>query len=318
MFAELIFAALCLAIVLLILDIFLRLRARRARANPKPEPLAAAPTTPSPTPSNWAQEPAPNDESSMPEASSEKVSTAAEPTFSNVDLLQEAQLYLEYGRPAQAITILRWCLDLDPDNPRYLELLLQAYAALADWATYSALLTEHWQQSPHHFERISWVAEKVQAALAKVPDHLELRALWQELQGASGASVQSPTATPSTLIQSLPTDGSDRAKAALRVARAAVEQNPLSLSLYMDWLRIAHRAKDVESYVDALLLMTLVLGDRDPPLVERMRQTGMQLGTHPLWAQLAEPLSNQRQLRILAQARGLQLPPELDQPRRPR
>ncbi|MEL5848372.1 MAG: hypothetical protein U7M05_03295 [Candidatus Igneacidithiobacillus chanchocoensis] len=254
----------------------------------------------------------------MPEAISETVSTAAELTFSDVDLLQEAQLYLEYGRPAEAITILRWCLDLSPDNLLYLGPLLQAYAALADWASYTTLLSAQLQRSAQDIERITWIAEKVQAALVQAPDHPDLRGLWQELQREDLAAAKAPAdLSPATASGAL-SEGLDRAQAALRVARAAVEQNPLSLSLYMDWLRIAHRAEDVESYVDALLLLTLVLGDRDLPLLDRMRQTGMQLGMHPLWKQLAEGRSDQRQLRALAQARGLQLPPALDRLTPPR
>jgi len=233
-----------------------------------------------------------------------------EEALSGEDLLREADIYMQYGHYSQAATVLRWYVDLQPGDGRAINQLLDAYLALEDMNAYTQLLEGLGESSAMPGDELWW-KQRVGDGLRRDPGNLELLVLAEKM----GMPIPSPevqlqepmTAAKALALVSRNTDP----HYGIAILQAAIQEEPLRLPLYAELLRITHKQRDIEGYIDALILMNLALAGGGGGIRERMLRAGMNLGPHPLWERLARDGKNPAALRQLAAERSLRLSPKL-------
>ncbi|MCE5387444.1 MAG: hypothetical protein K0041_02555 [Acidithiobacillus sp.] len=290
--------------ILISVELFLRFRARRQRGKSDQKNTATTPgVAPSAAPSPV-----------QPESPS-PVSTAAAPTvepmeLSGDDLLQEAGIYMQYGHYSQAATVLRWYVDLQPNDTRAVNQLLDAYLALEDFSAYAQLL-ESLGESLIAAKDQGWWKERVSLGLRRDPGNLELLVLAEKL-GLPIPTPESQLDEPMTAAKALALVSRNAdPQYGIAILHAAILEEPLRLPLYAELLRITHQQHDLEGYLNGLILMDLALGHGGSSIQERMLRAGKNLGPHPMWARLESAQGNPSALRALAAERNLTLSPRL-------
>lgn len=287
-------------VLLVAIEVYIRFTGRRKSKKRSPEaelPPRSLPVEPAPAPAPQGVPAAPGQE-------------VQEEALSGDDLLQEAEIYMQYGHYSQAATVLRWYVDLQPGNGRAINQLLDAYLALEDLNAYAQLLDSLGEAGAAPGDQVWWT-RRVGEGLRRDPGNLELLVLAEKM----GMPIPSPEAELEEPMTA--------AKALALVARnsdphygtaillAAIQEEPLRLPLYAELLRITHKQRDLEGYLNALILMNLALGDGGHGIRERMLRAGMNLGPHPLWERLTAAGNNPAALRQLAAERNLKLSPRL-------
>lgn len=293
-----------IAVLLLLTEVFIRVRRRRqdkkesvaARARPRGLAPEDTPKT-APTPVGG------------PTATLEP--EVSQSTLSLTDLLEEAHVYIQYGHYAQAATVLRWYVDLNPHDARVVGELLDVYLAMDDLESYTALLESLGEESPHTDFDITWWKLRIADGLSADSGNLELLALAEKL----GVPVPMPnensmagvTAEMALMLVSRNADpyyGKSVLWNALRL-------NPEKLAVYAELLRIDRQQGWLEDYIDVLICLFLAVGTAAPSLRTRMLRVGMSLGPSPEWA-VFERWNGQREvLKELARSRKLELPQSL-------
>ncbi|MBU2740953.1 hypothetical protein HF673_09425 [Acidithiobacillus thiooxidans] len=297
-------------VLLLLVEVFIRLRARRRRlqnraATASPDlsrDSSALPVKTVPAP--------PREVTAIPEA--EKVTATTQEALSIDDLLNEANIYLEYGHHAQAATVLRWYVDLNPHESRVINQLLDTYIAMADMDSYADLLESLGEKSAKVPMDETWWRERVEHGLQQDPGNLELLVLAEKV----GMTVPMPqeqggeAAMTAEMALALVARNRDP-HYGMAILWRAIAHEPLRLPLYAELLRITHQQHLLEEYINALILLFLTVGSGGKTLRERMLRAGQDLGPHPLWDVLAEWEGDPEELRQLARSRQLEIPKSL-------
>ncbi len=298
-------------VLLLLVEVFIRLRARRRRLQNK----SSAPVSSSAYSAPAADAPQIRPELSSVEAVTPSVTTtggAEQQALSIDDLLSEANIYLEYGHYAQAATVLRWYVDLNPHETRVINQLLDTYLAMADIDSYAALLEGLGEKPGAAPMNESWWRERVDTGLSRDPGNLELLVLAEKVGMAipvPQAQTQNVTMTAEmalTLVSRNPDPAYGMA-----ILWRAIAHEPQRLPLYAELLRITHQQRRVEDYINTLILLFLAVGTGGKTLRERMLRVGEDLGPHPLWGTLAQWNGDLEVLRQLARSRHLEIPARL-------
>ncbi len=294
-------------VLLLAVEVYIRLRARRKRdRESEPAPRAEGSSV---AQAKQAEQASPSAGSTVAATSAQAAAGIEEESLSVDDLLKESAIYMQYGHYSQAATVLRWYVDLRPDDTRAINQLLDAYLALEDLDAYTELLASLGEklgvQSP------TWWRGKIREGLERDPGNLELLVLAEKLGipiPTPGEGVEEPmTAAKALALVSRNPDP----KYAVSVLHAAILEEPLRLPLYAELLRITHRQRDLEGFIDGLILLYLALGGTMATLRERMLKAGLNLGPHPLWQTLEHWDGDREELRQLAASRRLQISPKL-------
>ncbi|MDA8115632.1 MAG: hypothetical protein M0Z43_13055, partial [Acidithiobacillus sp.] len=230
-------------VLLLLVEVFIRLRARRRRLQNK----SSAPVSSSAYSAPAADAPQIRPELSSVEAVTPSVTTtggAEQQALSIDDLLSEANIYLEYGHYAQAATVLRWYVDLNPHETRVINQLLDTYLAMADIDSYAALLEGLGEKPGAAPMNESWWRERVDTGLSRDPGNLELLVLAEKVGMAipvPQAQTQNVTMTAEmalTLVSRNPDPAYGMA-----ILWRAIAHEPQRLPLYAELLRITHQQR---------------------------------------------------------------------------
>ncbi|MFA7495855.1 MAG: hypothetical protein AB7C98_00305 [Acidithiobacillus sp.] len=295
-------------VLLLLAEVYIRLRARRRRQQERPLPVQKTAPEGVYTPAN-----VPLTHPTNPVVTTETVSAETlQQTLSTQDLLNEANIYLEYGHYAQAATVLRWYVDLNPHETRVINQLLDTYIAMADMDNYANLLESLGEKSNAAPMNETWWHERIETGLRQDPSNLELLVLAEKV----GMSVPVPqsgnieTAMTAEMALALVSRNSDP-QYGMAILWRAIAQEPKRLPLYAELLRITHQQHLIEEYINALILLFLAVGEGGKTLRERMLRAGEDLGSHPLWKILAEWKGDSSILRQLAKSRQLEIPDHL-------
>ncbi len=295
-------------VLLLLVEVFIRLRARRRRLQNK----SSAPVS-----SAARSAPATDVLQTRPEVSSVNavvppVTTsggAEQQALSIEDLLNEATIYLEYGHYAQAATVLRWYVDINPHVTKPINMLLDAYLAMADIDSYADLLESLGEKPGAAPMDESWWRERVNTGLSQDPGNLELLVLAEKV----GMAVPLPQArTPDAVMTAemalaLVSRNHDPAYG-MAILWRAIAHEPRRLPLYAELLRITYQQRRIEDYINTLILLFLAVGSGGKTLRERMLRAGEDLGPHLLWDTLAQWNGDSEVLRRLARSRHLEIP----------
>ncbi len=288
-----------LLIALLGMEIFLRVRSYRAKSRPPTPPLEEA--NAKDTPREPLQDPPVREETV----------TAAE--IPSADLLQEADIYLQYGHYEQAATVLRWYVDLHPTDLQATNKLLDTYDAMADLDSYTALLAGLEESLDRGqgavVQDTAWWRQRIQMGLAKDPGNLELLVLAEKFGVVPHPSPEEPERTASQTL-AMVARSTDFASS-LAILHAAILKEPFSLPLYAELLRITHQQRDLQGFADGLLLLAIALGEKGDAILTRMLRAGRALGPSEFWDQLEKLRTHPVKLRELAKQRGLTLSPRL-------
>lgn len=237
-------------------------------------------------------------------------SQVVEEGLSSEDLLREAEIYLQYGHYTQAATVLRWYVDLHPNDGRVINQLLDAYLAQEDIDAYSELLGSLGETLPDPGDR-DWWARRVGEGLQRDPGNLELLVMAEKMhipipQPSSETQEPMTAAKALALVARNPDPQYD-----IAILRSAIQEQPLHVSLYAELLRITHKQKDIDGFVDALILMNLAIRPGGGAICERMLSAGRNLGPHPYWERIQSDSQNPQALRQLAEERHLAVSPKL-------
>lgn len=296
-------------VLLLLAEVFVRLRARRRRIPNK----SSAPISSSARSAAAANAPQIRSELSGVEAVAPSVTTggAEQQTLSIDDLLNEAVIYMEYGHYAQAATVLRWYVDLNPHETKAINRLLDAYLAMADIDSYAELLESLGEKPGAAPMNEAWWKERVDTGLAQDPGNLELLVLAEKVGMAvpipQAQEQASETAMTAEMALALVSRNPDPAYG-MAVLQRAIAHEPQRLPLYAELLRITHQQRRIEDYLNVLILLFLAVRSGGKTLRERMLRAGIDLGPHPLWSVLAQWNGDPETLRQLAQSRHLEIP----------
>ncbi len=297
-------------VMLLLAEVFIRLRARRRRLQNK----SSAPVSSAACLAPDADAPQIRSELFSVEIVASSVTTtggAEQQALSIDDLLNEAVIYMEYGHYAQAATVLRWYVDLNPHETKAINRLLDAYLAMADIDSYAELLEALGEKPGAAPMNEAWWKERVDTGLAQDPGNLELLVLAEKVGMAvpvPQAQVQaSETAMTAEMALALVSRNADPAYG-MAVLQRAIAHEPQRLPLYAELLRITHQQRRIEDYLNALILLFLAVRVGGKTLRERMLRAGVDLGPHPLWSVLAQWNGDPEVLRRLAQSRHLEIP----------
>lgn len=298
-------------VLLLLAEVYIRLRARRRRLQNRDAQVSAE--------TRKAVVPVPPVESAptsraevLPAHPQGEQSSTLQEALSIDDLLNEANIYLEYGHYAQAATVLRWYVDLNPHETRVINQLLDTYLAMADMDSYAGLLESLGEKSGSVPMNESWWRERVEHGLQQDPGNLELLVLAEKV-GMAVPLPQDQSAEPAlTAEMALALVARNRdPHYGMAILWRAIAHEPLRLPLYAELLRITHQQHLVEDYINALILLYLTVGYNGKTLRQRMLRAGEDLGPHPLWTVLADWDGNPETLRQLARSRQLEIPGSL-------
>ncbi|MBU2759690.1 tetratricopeptide repeat protein [Acidithiobacillus sulfurivorans] len=297
-------------VLLLLVEVFIRLRARRRRLQNRA--AAASPNLSrdaSVLPVKAVPAP-PREVTAIPEA--EKVTATLQEALSIDDLLNEANIYLEYGHHAQAATVLRWYVDLNPHETRVINQLLDTYIAMADMDSYADLLESLGEKSAKVPMDETWWRERVEHGLQQDPGNLELLVLAEKVGMTVPMPQEQGIEAVMTAEMALALVARNRdPHYGMAILWRAIAHEPLRLPLYAELLRITHQQHLLEEYINALILLFLTVGSGGKTLRERMLRAGQDLGPHPLWDVLAEWQGDPEELRQLARSRQLEIPKSL-------
>ena len=284
-------------VVLIGIEVYIRFTGRRKgkKLEREPEPAPVSPET---------RQAAPDPVAAAPTAAYGQV--VQETALSGEDLLREADIYMQYGHYSQAATVLRWYVDLRPGDGRAINQLLDAYLALEDLNAYAQLLDSLGEAGAADGDQVWWT-QRVGEGLRRDPGNLELLVLAEKMGmpiPPPEAELQEPMNAAKALA--LVSRNSDP-QYGIAILHAAILEEPLRLPLYAELLRITHNQRDIEGYINSLILMNLALGGGGGSIRERMLRAGMNLGPHPLWERLAVDGGDPAALRRLASERRLRL-----------
>ncbi len=226
------------------------------------------------------------------------------------DLMSEAIIYMQYGHFSQAATVLRWLIDMQPNNTKAVNMLLDAYMSIPDLDEYTALLSYLGMQNVESKEniKIHWETRIVEG-LRKDPGNLELLALAETLK----IKVPDPDSNENSGISSSKALALIARNSSLGYAKpllqGAIRNEPMKLALYAELLRIEHKHKDVIGFVETLVLMMLIMRGTHSmkSISERMISSGRVLAPdNVIWDELSRAMDNHDLL--LSIARRLQSP----------
>ncbi|WP_414040843.1 tetratricopeptide repeat protein [Acidithiobacillus sp. M4-SHS-6] len=297
-------------VLLLLLEVFVRLRARRRRLQQRDAQLS--PEARKKVPLSSVQESPVSLPEVLPVHPHSEQGGALQEALSIDDLLNEANIYLEYGHYAQAATVLRWYVDLNPHETRVINQLLDTYLALADMDSYAGLLESLGEKSGRVPMDESWWRERVEHGLQQDPGNLELLVLAEKVGMAVPLPQEQGAEPPMTAEMALALVARNRdPHYGMAILWRAIAHEPLRLPLYAELLRITHQQHLLEDYINALILLYLTVGYKAKTLRERMLRAGEDLGNHPLWTVLADWDGNPETLRQLACSRQLEIPGSL-------
>jgi tetratricopeptide (TPR) repeat protein len=303
-------------VMLLLAEVFIRLRARRRRLQNKSSvsDKSSAPVSSAARLAPDADAPQIRSELLSVEAVASSVTTtggAEQQVLSINDLLDEAVIYMEYGHYAQAATVLRWYVDLNPHETKAINRLLDAYLAMADIDSYAELLEALGEKPGAAPMNEAWWKERVDTGLAQDPGNLELLVLAEKVGMVvplpQAQAQASETAMTAEMALALVSRNADPAYG-MAVLQRAIAHEPQRLPLYAELLRITHQQRRIEDYLNTLILLFLAVRVGGKTLRERMLRAGVDLGPHPLWSVLAQWNGDPEILRRLAQSRHLEIP----------
>ncbi len=297
-------------VLLLFAEVYIRLRARRRRLQQKNLPSAAVEKLhKQPDALSQKSLSSVRDVAAMPETAA---SAASPEALSINDLLNEANIYLEYGHYAQAATVLRWYVDLNPHETRVINQLLDTYIAMADMDSYADLLESLGEKSASIPMNEDWWRDRVESGLQQDPGNLELLVLAEKVGMAVPVPQEQGKEAPMTAEMALALVSRNRdPHYGMAILWRAIAHEPLRLPLYAELLRITHQQHLIEEYINALILLFLTVGWEGKTLRQRMLRAGRDLGPHPLWSLLEDWDGNPEQLRQLAHSRQLEVPSRL-------
>jgi len=230
------------------------------------------------------------------------------------DLLEEARIYLRYGHLAQAAVVLRWYVDMQPQDRQAIALLLDTYLELADMNAFTQILEVLGEQQPASKDP-DWWRSRLEEGLRLDPGNLELRVLAERcgwLDDATAAGELVPTMSPKEVLD-LVRRNPDPDYATSILSRALL-QSPRNLPLYAELLRILHEQGHLELYAETTLLFFLAVGMGGAPLRQRLLRIGQTLGPHPWWKPLSAWDGDREFLITLAEHRGMEIPRALRLP----
>ncbi|MBN2679406.1 hypothetical protein HHS34_001575 [Acidithiobacillus montserratensis] len=298
-------------VLLLLAEVYIRLRARRRRLQNRDAQVSAE-TRKAIVPVSPVESAPTSRAEVLPAHPQGEQSSTLQEALSIDDLLNEANIYLEYGHYAQAATVLRWYVDLNPHETRVINQLLDTYLAMADMDSYAGLLEGLGEKSGSVPMNESWWRERVEHGLQQDPGNLELLVLAEKV-GMAVPLPQDQSAEPAlTAEMALALVARNRdPHYGMAILWRAIAHEPLKLPLYAELLRIAHQQHLVEDYINALILLYLTVGYNGKTLRQRMLRAGEDLGPHPLWTVLADWDGNPETLRQLARSRQLEIPGSL-------
>ncbi|WP_163096186.1 hypothetical protein GL267_001310 [Acidithiobacillus ferrianus] len=292
-----------IVVVLLLVEVFIRLRARRRRVqNSGSAPdVASVARAPQPVSSETGVE--------VPVPPAGVDGGVEQQALSVEDLLNEATIYLEYGHYAQAATVLRWYVDLNPHETRAINRLLDTYLAMADMDGYATLLESLGEKPGAAPMTEDWWQERIDTGLTQDPGNLELLVLAEKVGMAVPIpQAQAPeVAMTAEMALTLVSRNSDPVYGMAVLQRAMVHE-PQRLPLYAELLRITHQQHHIEDYINTLILLFLAVGTGGKTLRERMLRAGADLGPHPLWRVLTQWDGDPEVLRQLARSRRVEIP----------
>jgi len=297
-------------ILLLALEIIFRIRAMRTKdKDQSPKPIAG--TASKITPKIPPQTP-PKPISEQAGQSNQAAQTAQIAEISSQTLLDEAEIYLQYGRFEQAALVLRWYVDMHPNDSRAINKLLDTYLSIQDYAAYADFLgslDQNKEQAPGELRDQQWWKERVRLGLQRDPGNLELLVLAEKLglQVAAPDSAQPITPASALAIVSRSKDP----VYSMAVLHSAILEDPFSLPVYAELLRIAYQQRNLREFEDTLLLMSIALGNKGKTILDRMLRAGRNLGPSPLWEQLELYQGDRKSLLPIAKERDLTLSPHL-------
>jgi hypothetical protein len=230
------------------------------------------------------------------------------------DLRSEAAIYMRYGHYAQAATVLRWYVDMNPNDREAINQLLDAYLALADMDAYTSILSTLGENMDFHAQDAEWLRERLYTGLRNDPGNLELLVL-AERSGlpipVAGDNHENLVTMTTAAALALVSRNPDPAYGA-SILRRAILNDPLRLPLHAELLRITHQQKDMEKYGDALVLLYLCVGNGAKTLRDRMLRAGMSLGACPLWDILSSWNGDMLELVDVARERNIIIPAALN------
>ncbi|PKY10777.1 hypothetical protein B1757_07390 [Acidithiobacillus marinus] len=297
-------------VLLLLAEVFIRLRARRRRLQSRNEQVTAEAHKEIRLPS--VQETPVSQPEVLPAQPHREAVAATQEALSIDDLLNEANIYLEYGHYAQAATVLRWYVDLNPHETRVINQLLDTYLAMADMDSYAGLLESLGEKSGSVPMDESWWRERVEHGLQQDPGNLELLVLAEKVGMTVPMPQEQDSEPPMTAEMALALVARNHdPHYGMAILWRAIVHEPLRLPLYAELLRITHQQHLLEEYINALILLYLTVGYNAQTLRERMLRAGQDLGPHPLWQVLADWDGNPETLRQLARSRQLEIPDSL-------
>ncbi len=300
-------ALIFILIILLVLEIVLRIRAMRTRnKDHSPNPIAG------PAPENTPETAFQSAPKSLPEPTSQSNQTPQVAEISGQALLDEAEIYLQYGRYEQAAIVLRWYVDMQPNDSRAINQLLDTYLSIEDYAAYTDFLgslDQNKEQTPEELRDQKWWEQRVFLGLQKDPSNLELLVLAEKLGLKVTAPDSDQPVTPANALAIV--SRSKDPVYSVAVLRSAIMEDPFSLPVYAELLRICYQQRDQKGFEDAMLLMSIALGDKGKPILNRMLRAGHTLGQSLLWDQLESYQGNQKALLAIAKERGLTVSPHL-------
>lgn len=243
----------------------------------------------------------------------EEEGSVIESDISSKDLLEEAKIYIEYEHYLQAATVLRWYVDIHPKDVLAVNLLLDVYLKIPDLDSFTNLLASFGETVGVDINSIDYKNRVIQG-LRNDPTNLELMALAERLNIPTD-SIQNQTETMTAAkAQAIVSRNQNNPAYCTSVIWAAIQNEPMHLSLYAELMRIYYNERDRFGFMNALIAMDIAVGKlrMASSIRERMVRAGRNLGDDPLWDKILENNGARPLLLQLAKERQIEIPESLE------
>lgn len=236
--------------------------------------------------------------------------TGSNEELRSTDLLDEANIYIEYKMYDQAITVLKWYIDVHNSDFAAIDKLLNIHLLMGNIDDYVNTLNSIPIKTKDQIQAEEWRIEAIKNGLRHEPDNPELLILIEKYKIVYNNNDSNNKLMNTEKALKLVTQ-SNNYNYQVYILKKAIKNEPRKLALYAEILSLAYKNKKYEDYLDGLILLFIALGEINTNLQKRILSVSKKMNLGPDFTELAGWNGDTDKLKRLAIKRKIHLPEPL-------
>jgi hypothetical protein len=225
----------------------------------------------------------------------------------SIDLLNEANIYIEYKMYDQAIIVLKWYVDIHKSDFIVISKLLDIYLSIGDIDDYVKTLNSIPIKTRGQIHAEEWRIDAIKNGLKHELDNPELLALAKEYNINPNILNDENEHIDAEKALKLASQ-SNNYNYQSYILKKAIKNEPRKLSLHAEILRLAYKNKKYDDYLDGLILLFLILGEANTTIQKRMLSVAKQMNLGQDFDTVAGWNGDTSKLKKIAIKRNIKLP----------